>query len=74
MKASRLFISTQIVYKFANEQVDLTLHDQSSVKLLGCDFIMPKTTVCLQFLPTGIRLVFLEDLSSHIKDIPLTQE
>lgn len=54
--------------------LDVTLHDQLSVKLLGYDSIMPKIIVHLQFLPIGIRLGFLEDLSSHIKEIPLTQE
>ena len=54
--------------------VDVTLQDQLSVKLLGCDSIMPKAIVHLQFLPIGISLGFWEDLSSHFKDIPLTQE
>lgn len=54
--------------------VDVTLQDQLSVKLLGCDSIMPKAIVHLQFLPIGISLGSREDLSSHFKDIPLTQE
>jgi hypothetical protein len=64
------------LYKHANKKVDLTLRDRSRINLLGCDSIIPKIVVRLQivYLPIGIRIEFLEDLSSRIKNIHVTQE